>query len=165
MHINKLVVFFVSIFLSIDALAAEFEYKGEKIRSSISSNTVQCDGYEIKIEVEKFPFEYESYVPNIFKISGFYGSNAIVSRKAYLVKNKITLISEANKLDGIKDFLVENRTYLPLKAMCKGNDFVILYWSGGNCKSCEVFVEFSVDRSGFGNPKLISKEMVRDKYD
>ncbi len=156
MHKYSFIVFILAIFLSSNTLAAEFEYRGKKIKSSIKSDCISCGGYQIHIESEKFPLKYEQHVPEKFRIDNFYGSNSLISRKAYFIKNK-------EKFE-IEHVIIGNRKYLPTKARCKGNDFVVMYWSGGNCKESELFVEFRVEEDGLSKPRFVSYEFVCDKY-
>ncbi|PIE75256.1 MAG: hypothetical protein CSA18_00980 [Deltaproteobacteria bacterium] len=79
--INMIALF--GLILSSDALAAEFEYKGKKIKSTKSFQTILCNGYKIILEKDKFPLKYENHVPKEFEIDNFYGSKSIVSANAY----------------------------------------------------------------------------------
>ncbi|PIE75257.1 MAG: hypothetical protein CSA18_00985 [Deltaproteobacteria bacterium] len=75
-----------------------------------------------------------------------------------LIKNEKFLIPKIHNFKGLK------RTYLPYKAICKENDFVIGYWSGGNCDHCELSLEFSVNQYGLSTPRFISHKTVLKKY-
>lgn len=150
--------------LSIEVSAAQFEHKGEKIKSAQSIDTTLCEGYKILIEIERFPIGHEGYIPKEFEIDNFYGSRSIVSMQAYLLTNDKYLIPNIDTFKGLTSNLNTGRTYLPYKAMCKGGDFVIRYWSGGNCKNCEFSVEFSLNQCRFKDPRVISQKDVYRKY-
>jgi hypothetical protein len=123
--------------------AASFNLNGEDIKSSVTEKIVECDSYKVKIVNEQFPYKYEMEIPQEFQIEGFYGSSVIVNKAAFILPSG-TRIPNPNDIENLKETYPTKRTYLAGSAVCKGDTLIISYWSGGNCKECEAFVQFKV---------------------
>jgi len=152
----RTVIFIFLIAIGTQVHSAEFILGGKKIVSKTSEKTVSCSGYSLKIVSDEFPYDYEDQIPYKFAIKGFYGSSVIVSMNLYF---------QSNELSEIKSHVDNERTYLPTKAYCREDKFVIHYWSGGNCKECELFVEYDVIDKQYTNPKIIPYKEAKEFYD
>lgn len=146
------------LFTSSSLFATEFELNGEVISSLIKEDKVQCDGFAVVLRTEHFPFQHEMAVPAKLKIAGFNGSKAIIDKHAF-IKPQQLVIPRANEIKSIKRQLSEGLVYLPSNAVCHGNQIVISYWAGGNCRQCEVFVEFTLEEQ-----QLIAVKKVNYAY-
>jgi hypothetical protein len=144
--------------------AAEFTLDGITVRSTTIEKEVQCKGYSIILSTERFPAKYEMRIPKEFRIAQYYGPDFIIEQEAYLTPGNFK-IPLPNELNEIKDTLLPDRTFLPYKALCKENAFVIFYESGGNCDECEVFVTFEVLDRKPTNPRKIKYSTVKQEYE
>lgn len=163
MRIYKFIVI-LSVFFAANSIAADFVYQGKKIISSSQTEKTLCDGYELGIVKESFPLEYEAYVPDKYRIKGFTGSAANLSRKAYVQWDSEILLPQPYEIESIASSIAEHKTYLPGKAICGKQSFVISYWSGGNCDTCEIFVEFDIVDRRIGAARLMPYRQVLEKY-
>lgn len=146
------------LFSSSSLFAAEFELNGEVISSLKKEDKVQCDGFAVVLRTEYFPFQHEMAVPAKFKTAGFNGSKAIIDKQAF-IKPQQLVIPRADEIKAIKGQLSEGLVYLPSKAVCYGNNIVMSYWAGGNCRQCEAFVEFTLEEQ-----QLIAVKKVNYAY-
>ena len=160
----RTVLFIFLIAIGTQVHSAEFMLGGKKIVSKTSEKTVSCSGYSLKIVSEEFPYDYEDQIPYEFAIKGFYGSNVIVSMNLYFQSNESIQMPRLNDLSEIKNHVDNERTYLPTKAYCKEDKFVVHYWSGGNCKECELFVEYDAIDKQYTNPKIITYKEDQEFY-
>lgn len=131
------------LFMSVKANAFSFNLDGEIIESDISEKIVDCGSYEIHLKNEHFPYKYEMQIPSTYQIEGFFGSFAIIEMSA-VIHPVDTRILTPNELKNIQSLYPSDRVYLPASAVCKESIFIMSYWSGGNCKECEAFVQFEV---------------------
>lgn len=146
------------------ANAAEFILDGITVQSTTIEKELQCKGYSIKLTTESFPVKYEMRIPKEFKINQYYGSDFIIKREAFLMPGNFK-VPFPNELNDIKDTLLPHRTFLPYKALCKKNKFVIFFESGGNCDECEAFVTFEVVNGKPAHPSKISYSTVKQEYE
>ena len=144
--------------------AAEFTLDGVTVQSTTIEKEILCEGYSIKLATEKFPAKYEMRIPKEFKIDHYSGPDFIIGREAHFMPGN-SKIALPNELHGIKETVLPNRTFLPYKALCKKNEFVIFYESGGNCDECEAFVTFKVVDRKPAHPSKISYSTVKQKYE
>lgn len=133
-----------SAFVSINSLAESFILNGQTVNSTISTNTIECQGFTIAITENKFPVAYEMQIPKKFRIAGFNGSPLIIGKYATLQPSGLQIPSPQD-ISLLKGQLPKERTYLPTTATCKGSRIIVSYWSGGNCKTCETFMAFNVE--------------------
>lgn len=135
-------------------IAAEFFLSGKAISSKVDEKIIACDGYSISLISESFPMEYELSVPEEYRIEGFNGSRAYIRREAFIEPFGIK-VPKPQEIDSLKNFYKAGLTYLPTNAVCRDNEMIISYWSGGNCSHCEAFIHFTLE-----NKKLISPVKV-----
>jgi hypothetical protein len=154
-----LINFFIT---ALSLSAAEFTLNGTIIHSKTVTKEITCNGYSIRLITEKFPLKYEMHIPKKFTIKHFYGSDTILKEEAYLLPGNLK-IPTPNELHGIKNTLPPRRIFLPYKAFCKKNTFVIFYTSGGNCHACETFVKFEVINGKPSNPVKINYATVKEE--
>jgi hypothetical protein len=157
----KKTILSILLLISITLNAEEFTYKGIVVKSEIISKTIKCNSLDIKLETEQFPFKYEGRIPYKFKINNYYGADNILRKEIFLMPEKLK-IPFPKKL---KKSVMQNRTFLPYKALCKNQKLVIFYTSGGNCKGCEAFIEFDIIDNQVRNPNLINYAKVRNFYE
>lgn len=162
---NKFLIVLFFVLNTSDVFSAEFYLNNQKLTSAIHEVTYSSSSYNIRLVTEKFPEKYERKVPSKYHINNFYGSHIYLSKNAYYETSKISLkIPNCNEIHELKNKLLKARTYLPFKAYCKEQNFVIGYWSGGNCHKCEIFVEFKVKDGKFVSPDIISYRKVKELY-
>lgn len=111
-------LFFILLIAALNSYAENFLYKETVVESEVTNKIVDCGNYQIRLETEKFPFEYEAHIPSKFKIEGFLGSPTTI-RKVAFVQPKEILISQPEQISDIKSQIPKNRTYLPTSAVCK----------------------------------------------
>ena len=146
---------------SLPICAADFSYKGNTVTSQVSETIVECNAYQVLIKKEHFPYKYEMVVPKAFHIKEFFGSAATIRKEAFILPNT-TIIPQPNEISTIKGKYPRNRTYLPSSAVCKGNTLIVSYWSGGNCKECEAFVQFEIVGGMLTKPQKVDYSHVKD---
>ena len=160
--LTKLLPLFSLIIYAI-ADAASFELNGKLVHSIKKEQTYECGDYRLKLISEDFPIEYETKIPDSFRIDGYYGPDVHQQREVRFSPGEI-LVPDINSIPKIKTKLLSGRTYLPSKARCNKSSFVIYYWSGGNCNGCETFVEFEVKEGKPTNPQLVGYQKVKNEY-
>jgi hypothetical protein len=160
----KLLLIMSFLITALSSNAAEFTLDSITVRSTTIEKEVQCKGYNIILSTERFPAKYEMRIPKEFRIAQYYGPDFIIGQEAYLTPGNFK-IPLPNELKNIKDTLLPHRTFLPYKALCKENAFVVFYGSGGNCDKCEVFLEFEVVDGKLANPKKINYSTVKQEYE
>lgn len=142
MRLSKILFGFIYCF-SVHLNAASFKLNGETIQSSITEKIIQCEDYKVKLINDHFPYKREVDVPDEFRISGYYGSASTVNKAAYILPSGLK-VPTPNNIETLKGQFPSNRTYLPNAAVCQGSTLIISYGSGGNCKACEAFIQFTV---------------------
>ncbi|MFD1218254.1 hypothetical protein [Microbulbifer celer] len=141
----KLIKFFLgaAFVVSVQVNAASFNLDGKIIESDTVEEIVDCGSYKVRLKSEQFPYKYEMEIPEEYKIEGFYGSSAIVEKSAFIFPGGTRVLSPS-EIKSLKSLYPLDRTYLPTSAVCKGSTLIVSYWSGGNCKECEAFLQFEV---------------------
>ena len=153
-------IFFV-ITASFEIQAASFNLNGEIIESEITKKTTECDSYQVVLENEYFPYKHELKIPKEFRIKNFHGSSAIVNKSAFILPGKIA-IPRPSQIEGIEGQYPRNRTYLPNSVVCKGDILIVSYWSGGNCKECEAFLQFKILNGVPTNPQTVDYDHFKE---
>ena len=133
------------------------------VKSERTIKSIQCNDYSIDIVTVQFPFKYERSIPSKFLINGYHGDNNIIDRNAFIMPKKERL-PLPHEIKSTKSFILKNRTYLPYKAVCNAEKFVVFYHSGGNCKKCETFIQFDVVNNMAVNPTHINYKEVKKNY-
>ena len=155
---KKVILFILIISLTLNA--EEFIYKNVTVKSEKTSKIVKCNSFDIKVETKSFPFKYEGRIPSEFRIKNYHGADNLLSRKIFLMPQNTEIIFPTS----IQKYILKNRTFLPYKALCKDKKFVVFYSSGGNCKGCEIFIEFDVINHKAVNPMQIDYSKIRTLY-
>ena len=159
MRISKIllgVIFSIPLYLN----AASFSLNGKVINSIVNERFVECGSYQIQLVNEHFPYKHEMEVPKQFRIDGFYGSAATVNKSAYFIPGKIK-IPNPSEIANLKESYPTNRTYLPASAVCRDNILIVSYWSGGNCRDCEAFVQFKIVDNQLTRPEKVNYSHVK----
>ena len=148
-----MVTLFLVFAASLQSHASSFVLDGGIIETNISEQIVECGSYQVLLRNEQFPYKYETNIPKKYDIKGFYGSSSIVNKSAFILPSGAK-VPKPNEISELKNSYPIDRTYLPGSAVCKDNTLIVSYWSGGNCKECEAFIQFEISN---GKPKNAQK--------
>lgn len=153
-------IFIVLFFINTEVFSESFTLNGKVIESIVSEKIIDCGKYKILLKKENFPFKYEMEIPKHYQIKGFYGSAVYIDKSAFIMPSNSD-IPRPNEIAELKELYPDDRTYLPGSAVCRGNTLIVSYWSGGNCKNCEAFVQFDISNGNLRNARQVSYKDVK----
>lgn len=146
--------------VAVTATAEErFKLGSEEVVSSEQSTLKNCGNYSLVLTKEQFPPKYEMMIPLEFKIDGFDGPD-------FMISSKVVFTSSDSKNREVASRISEGgKTYLPMSVRCKENAFVVNFWSGGNCDSCELLKEYNVKDHEISNERIVPHTYLSSEYE
>jgi len=155
---------------ALNANAAEFEYQGKKVVSTITNKVTDCSSVSVNVVLDAFPQKYEGEGPYKIIPNGLTllhnETDRFVSSEVYASingqKHKIPSVSSMLKYKPeLKNLFPRATTggaqYIATPpATCTADGFSIIYWIGGNGKGSDYILRFKVSGNEISIPGVLT---------
>ena len=170
----KLILATMVVLLPTTAFSAEFPYKGKVVKSTVEDKITICGDTKIDVRIDAFPREYEAQESDLKIPKGltikhnetdrFVSNDVYVttsSQKTIKLPDVKTLIkNEPTLLKYFSRYKLGGAEYIPtLAAKCTDTGFSVSYWVGGNGRTADSNLLYTLEKGSLSLEPLVKDEV------